>query len=146
MLHQAEVDSQLLGIGSYQKELEGTLDRLERNVDELFAAQSERDVEEADVEREKAYERAMDVEDRLGVMVGGLERVVGDLRVAQERVWSVGKQPGRTGGGGGGEEELEKILGVFNAHHETLAFLENKARAVEADMTMIGQVLAKNGQ
>lgn len=141
MLQQSEVDTQLQGIGSYQRELGGTLDMLERNVDELFAAQSHTDVGEADVAREQSYERALDVDTKLTQMNGVLTNVVHDLNAAQERVWS---SSGSTADGSK-NEEVGKIIGVFNAHHETLAFLESQARAVESDLGMIGQVLAKSG-
>lgn len=141
MLQQSEVDSQLQGIGSYQCELGGTLDLLERNVDELFAAQSHVHVGDADVEREKSYERALDVDTKLDQMNVVLTNVVNDLNAAQERVWSSSGAAEE-----GKDEEVGKIIGVFNAHHETLAYLESKARAVESDMAMIGQVLAKSGQ
>lgn len=145
MLHQSEVGTQLQGIGSYQNELGTTLDQLERNVDELFAAQSKVSVESADIEREKAYERALEIDSKLAQMGYVLENVVSDLNAAQERVWS--SSSGAVGGDGEGkDDEVGKIIGVFNAHHETLAYLENRARAVESDLVMIGQVLAKNGQ
>ena len=145
MLHQSEVDTQLQGIGSYQNELSTTLDVVERNVDELFAAQSNVNVQDADIEREKSYERAIDVDNKLDGMVSSLQHVVNDLNAAQERVWSA------SGVGGGGEgkendEEIGKVIGVFNAHHNTLAYLESKARGVESDLAMIGQVLSKSGQ
>jgi len=141
MFHQNEVGTQLQGIGSYQNELGTTLDQLEKNVDELFAAQSKVSVESADIEREKAYERALEIDSKLVQMGNVLENVVSDLNAAQERVWS-----GIGGDGEGKDEEIGKIIGVFNAHHETLAYLENRARAVESDLVMVGQVLAKNGQ
>jgi nuclear pore complex protein Nup62 len=139
MLHQSEVDTQLQGIGSYQRELGTTLDQLERNVDELFAAQSGISIQDADIEREKAYERALEVDYKLEQMGNVLENVVSDLNAAQERVWSSSR------GEETKDEEVGKIIGVFNAHHETLAYLESKARAVEADMMMVSQVLAKSG-
>ncbi len=141
MFHQNEVGTQLQGIGSYQNELGKTLDQLEKNVDELFAAQSKVSVESADIEREKAYERALEIDSKLGQMGNVLENVVSDLNAAQERVWS-----SSSGNGEGKDEEVGKIIGVFNAHHETLAYLENRARAVESDLVVVGQVLAKHGQ
>ncbi|EJK61248.1 hypothetical protein THAOC_18301 [Thalassiosira oceanica] len=135
MLHQNEVDTQLRGIGSYQNELSTTLDQLERNVDELFAAQSNITIEDADVEREKSYQRALEVDDKLTQMTGKLEAVVNDLNSAQERALNSGRE--------GTNDEVGKIIGIFNAHHETLAVLDNKARAVEADMATLSQVLAR---
>ncbi len=143
MLHQTEVNTQLQGIGSYQNELSKTLDLLERNVDELFAAQSNPLPLDADVERERSYERAIDVDNKLDVMNSTLRHVVNDLNAAQERVWSSSLGGGESNGGG--NNEVGKIIGVFNAHHETLACLESKARGVEIDLAMIGQVLAKSG-
>eukprot|EP00804_Cyclotella_cryptica_P006531 CCRYP_012806-RB/>CCRYP_012806-RB protein AED:0.06 eAED:0.06 QI:119/1/1/1/1/1/3/158/532 len=142
MVHQSEVDTQLQGIGSYQRELATTLDQLEQNVDELFAAQSGISVQDADIERERAYERALEVDSKLGQMNNVLENVVNDLKAAQERVWSMS---GRGQDGYGKDEEVGKIIGVFNSHNETLAQLDAKARALEADVTMVGQVLARTG-
>ena len=145
MLHQNEVGTQLQGIGSYQNELGATLDQLEQNVDELFAAQSNVSVESADIEREKAYERALEIDSKLGQMGNVLENVVSDLNAAQERVWS--SSSGAVGADGEGkDDEVGKIIGVFNAHHETLAYLENRARAVESDLVMISRVLNQHGQ
>ncbi|KAL3784056.1 hypothetical protein ACHAW5_004141 [Stephanodiscus triporus] len=124
MLHQTEVNTQLQGIGSYQNELSKTLDVLERNVDELFAAQSNPLPLDADVERERSYERAIEVDNKLDVMNSTLRHVVNDLNAAQERVWSSSL------GVDGDDNEVGKIIGVFNAHHETLACLESKARSV----------------
>ena len=142
MVHQSEVDTQLQGIGSYQRELATTLDQLEQNVDELFAAQSGISVQDADIERERAYERALEVDSKLGQMNNVLENVVSDLKATQERVWSTS---GRGHDGYGKDEEVGKIIGVFNSHNETLAQLEAKARTLEADVTMVGQVLARSG-
>jgi hypothetical protein len=143
MLHQTEVNTQLQGIGSYHNELSKTLDLLERNVDELFAAQSNPLPLDADVERERSYERAIEVDNKLDVMNSTLRHVVNDLNAAHERVWS--SSLGVGGSHGGANDEVGKIIGVFNAHHETLACLENKARSVEIDLATIGQALAKSG-
>lgn len=146
MLHQSELDATLQGVSSYQTELSTTLDTLEKNVDELFAAQAQGDVRvgDADIEREKAYERAIDVDNRLDAIDSTLRRVVNDLNAAQERVWtSMGSSRG--GGGEDSHNEVGKIIGVFNAHHETLACLEGKARSVESDLATIGEMLTKSG-
>lgn len=122
---------------------------MERNVDELFASQVDVRVGDADIEREKGYERAIDVDHRLDSIDATLRRVVNDLNAAQERVWSsLGSSGGSGGSGiGGGEahDEVGKIIGVFNAHQETLACLEGKARGVESDLATIGKLLAKSG-
>ena len=140
MIHQQEVDTQLQGVGSYHKELATTLDQLEQNVDELFAAQSGISVQDVDIQRERAYERALEVDSKLGQMNNVLENVMGELNAAQERVWSMAR-----GHDGHVNDEVGKIIGVFNSHNETLAQLEAKARNLEADVTMVGQVLARSG-
>jgi nuclear pore complex protein Nup62 len=143
MLHQTELDATLQGVHSYQCELSTTLDTLERNVDELFASQVDVRVGDADIEREKGYEHAVDVDNRLDSIDATLRRVVNDLNAAQERVWS---SLGSSGGiGGDSHDEVGKIIGVFNAHQETLACLEGKARDVESDLATIGRLLAKSG-
>lgn len=140
-VHQQEVDSQLQGIGSYQKELATTLDQLEQNVDELFAAQSGISVQDVDIERERAYERALEVDSKLGQMGNVLENVVGELNAAQERVWSMS----RGSDGYGKDKEVGDIINVFNSHNQTLAQLETKARNLEAEVAMVNQVLARSG-
>ena len=120
------------------------MDVLERNVDELFASQSNVNVQDSDIEREKSYERAIIIDKKLDGMVSTLNHVVNDLNAAQERVWSASSSGG--GEGGKNDEEVGKIISVFNAHHDTLAYLEGKARSVESDLRMIDQVLAKSGQ
>lgn len=143
MLHQTEVNAQLQGIGSYQDELSKTLDLLERNVDELFAGRSNIRVEDADIERERSYERAIDVDNKLDSMSSTLQHVVNDLDAAQDRFWS---STLRSNCGEGGDDEVGKIIGVFNAHHETLGHFESMARSLESNLTLISQVLAKSGQ
>jgi nuclear pore complex protein Nup62 len=138
-VHQQEVDAQLQGIGSYQKELATTLDQLEQNVDELFAAQSGISVQDVDIERERAYERALEIDSKLGQMSNVLENVVGELNAAQERVWSMSR------GQDGSNKEIGEIIRVFNSHNETLIQLDAKARNLEADVTMVNQVLARSG-
>jgi len=91
---------------------------------------------------------ALDVDSKLSAITGSLENIVMDLNAAQERVWSSTGRGSVSGdrGEGSSDDEVGKIVGVFNAHHETLAYLESKAKAVEGDMVMISQMLAKSGQ
>eukprot|EP00957_Ditylum_brightwellii_P141931 10813350-Ditylum_brightwellii.AAC.1 len=110
-------------------------------VDELFAHAGNMNPEDADVERERSYVRAMEVEQKLGGLMNGLEDCVSDLNASQERMISIGSGKGNEDGGG----DIAKILQILNAHHDTLSVLESTAKSVENDVGLVGRALAQDG-
>ena len=135
MIRQAELDRTLAGTGSHQRHLADTIDGLEVDVDEIFAAQSHVAPEDADLEREKAYALAIDLEKRLGGMTRALEGTGRDLEAAQERVLASG------GSGFEGKGEIGNVLQILNNHHDALAYLEGAAGAVEGHVASVGRTL-----
>ena len=140
LLRQAELDRTLNGIGSYQSELSSTLEGIERHVDELFASQSHLVPEDADVEREKAYANAIDIDGRLAGMNDALRSILGSLDAAQERAFATGA------GGDGADDDVGQILATMNANHDILAHLEAAARRIEGDVGAVGMALSQGGQ
>ena len=140
LLRQAELDRTLNGIGSYQSELSSTLEGIERHVDELFASQSHLVPEDADVEREKAYANAIDIDGRLAGMNDALRSILGSLDAAQERAFATGA------GGDGTDDDVGQILATMNANHDILAHLEAAARRIEGDVGAVGMALSQGGQ
>lgn len=140
LVRQAELDRTFNGIGSYQSELSSTLEGIERHVDELFASQSHLVPEDADVEREKAYANAIDIDGRLAGMNDGLRSILGSLEAAQERAFATGA------GGDGADGEVGQILATMNANHDILAHLEAAARRIEGDVGAVGMALSQGGQ
>ena len=139
LLRQAELDRTLNGIGSYQSELSSTLEGIERHVDELFASQSHLVPEDADVEREKAYANAIDIDGRLAGMNDALRSILGSLDAAQERAFATGA------GGDGADDDVGQILATMNANHDILAHLEAAARRIEGDVGAVGMALSQGG-
>jgi nuclear pore complex protein Nup62 len=141
MIRQTELDRTLNGVGSYQSQLADTLDQVERHVDELFAAQSHLTPDDADVERERAYASAIEIDGRLSNMNDVLRDVLSSLDAAQERAFATGG-PSSEGGNG----DVGKVLQVMNAHHDTLARLEGSARTIEQDVSSLGRSLSQVNQ
>lgn len=140
LVKQSELDRTLNGIGSYQSELSSTLDGIERHVDELFASQSHLVPEDADVEREKAYANAIDIDGRLAGMNDALRSILSSLDAAQERAFATGA------GGDGADDDVGQILATMNANHDILAHLEAAARRIEGDVGAVGVALSQGGQ
>lgn len=142
MMKQSDVDQTLRqGIASRQDELNHALDVLEGMVDDLFEGQSHLIPEDADVERERAYATAVELDGKLHTMSLQLEHLKRDLDAAEERSASTAAMMTTNGAGGG---ELGRILGILNAHHEAMAHLEWRGREIEGDLASIGRALASS--
>lgn len=131
LFQQKELDRTLTSVDAYHSEVNSSLDKLENHLDELFTGHGGLRPEDADVERERAYQTAIDIGGRLNDVNTVLNTVVGDLNGVYEREE------------GQGEEDLGSILGILNAHYETLSWLEGSARSVEEDVANIGRVLGE---
>lgn len=134
LTQQKDLDRTLSSVTAYQGDLNGTLDRLERHIDELFASSAHLMPEDADVQREKAYKRTSDVDSALTTMATQLESTVNDLNAAHERAIDVSSS-----------NSLSQIVQIFNEHHETLAWLENTSKKIESEMETIGRGLQQAG-
>ena len=89
-------------------------------IDRAFANQASNPPQDADIQRERAYQQVIDVDHRLRSIVGSLDSIVADLNAGgemEEREGSVGQ-----------------IVKILNAHHETLEWLEGQARGIELQL------------
>lgn len=103
---------------------------LEEQVQVLFQDVMGQGVEDADLEREKAYSLAMECERRLGGLEEGLKSFQGELESVAER--------GAASGEGG---ELDEIVKTMNDQHDLLSELEGACAVLEGDLSLVGQNL-----
>lgn len=127
LLEQEQVEQTLLGVGAFQEQLEKTLSQVESQVDELFTSQSHLAPQDADVERERAYQTASAIDTRLEELTESLQTTFGHLTTANQKVFS---------------GEIGNIVTVLNQHQDGLAQLETAARSLELDVTSVGRQLA----
>lgn len=125
MLQQDEVDKVLNGVGSYQSELDTQLSQLEGMIDTSFESLSSREPIDADVQRERSYQQIIDVDHRLRSILGSLDTTISDLNAASESEVKEGS--------------VGQIVKILNAHHETLGWLEGKARGVERELSDVNR-------
>lgn len=85
--------------------------------------------EEGDAEREQAYQVAQTVDMQLAGMVETLKSLVDQVNASSSSVGGGGQ--GVDGGGGG--DNARKIVRILNAHHHSLAWLEDSARRMITD-------------
>jgi len=138
LIQQTEVDNTLNSIGSYHSELNEILNGLETNMDDLFEAQKHLVPEDGDLERERAYQLALDIETKLSNMQMSMKDTVDDLNRSAERA-----SEGNSNGSGSGSEENIQILQILNAHLDTLTWLEGAGKSLDEDVTLLGRALAE---
>jgi len=101
-------------------------------------------VDDADVEREKAYSMALDCEMKLGSIeehLSDLEKELGELH----------NSSATTASGGGGNNEVnensvEQVVNVLNNQYDVLSGLEGRCKAMERDLGWIGHVTGTTGR
>jgi len=89
-------------------------------------------VEDADVEREKAYEMALESEIRLGLIeehAAELERELGELHGEEEM--KVGRQ----------EDGMGKVVDALNSQYNVLSRLEGRCKTTERNLGWVGRVM-----
>ena len=125
-LTQKEVDAQLHTVFAYQQEQAGQLDELEKAVDEMLLRQETEDSSSggrtvADVERERTYVMAVDLDRELLAMGKQLAAVVEDLNLSQKKQEV-------------GSSAVSKILSILNVHHRSLEYIDSKADRIADDI------------
>jgi nuclear pore complex protein Nup62 len=132
MIQQDELERTFQGIGAFQLELDSTLETLEKNVDDLFMAQSHLTPQDADVERERAYETASNIDTSLNILSQDLKQTLQQMDVAQERVFGSHGQAGDVG----------RIVHILNTHQNRLGELEALGRKMDADISQLNKALS----
>jgi hypothetical protein len=85
LYEQQQVEQALQGVGAFQDQLEQTLSQVETNIDELFANQSHLAPQDADVERERAYQTASMIEHRLEELTESMSITTGHLNATNSK-------------------------------------------------------------
>ena len=129
MLEQQQVEQTLQGIGAFQDELEQTLSSVEQQVDQLFESQSHLAPQDADVERERAYEMATTIDNRLDLLLEQLNQTASNLAAANDKAFS-----GQVG----------QIVQILNQHQTGLSQLDLSARKMEKDIAIVSRALSSS--
>lgn len=129
LVQQEQLDQELSHIQTVQDTLGGDLlTGLEEQVQVLFQDVMGQGVDDADMEREKAYSLAMECERRLGGVEEGLKAFQGEMERLAER-----------GGGSSEGGELDQIVKTMNEQHDLLSELEGACAVLEGDLNLVGQ-------
>jgi nuclear pore complex protein Nup62 len=127
MLEQQQVEQTLQGIGAFQDELEQTLSSVEEQVDKLFESQSHLAPQDADVERERAYDMSKTIDNRLDQLMEQLNFTASTLSAANDKAFS-----GQVG----------QIVQILNQHQTGLSQLDLSARKMEKDIAIVSRALS----
>jgi nuclear pore complex protein Nup62 len=127
ILQQQEIEQTLSGVSAMQLELDKSLGTIETNVDELFVAQSHLVPQDADYQREEAFQTASEIAKRLHAITDTLAQAQAQMDETQER--------NLTG-------DVAKIVKILQQHQTSLADLEDAGRRMEYDISQINRVLA----
>ena len=125
LLEQEEMEQALNSIGAFQSELNSTLEQVEKNVDELFTSQSHLAPQDADIQREEAYQRANIISHRMEEIEQGLTITLRHLSSSTVQNKSEGSH----------------VVNVLNQHQDAIAALEVAAQTLEKDLSLVGRVL-----
>lgn len=128
LLEQEQIETTLAGIDTFQTHLELTLGQVETQVDQLFVGQSHLAPQDADVQRERAYQTALTVDSQLDTLEATLSSTLQDLSLASETDNSRSSQ----------------LLAVLNQHQDSLAAVEAATRQLELDVKQVGRMLQQS--
>lgn len=140
VLGQQDLERSMKSIEGEQSQLDNTLDQLEEQAEKLMQEQRGQVPEEGDVEREQAYHIAQTVDMQLAGMVETLKSLVDQVNSSSSSPFAGG---GGGGGGGdaGGDSNARKIVRILNAHHHSLAWLEDSSKRMLLDASDVSRRL-----
>ncbi|KFY42188.1 hypothetical protein V494_02533, partial [Pseudogymnoascus sp. VKM F-4513 (FW-928)] len=120
----SEVEKQLTAVENMQGELEGWLDRYEKDVDELFNRNlgSSDNLQGPDQERERMYKLAEKLAGRLDDMGKDLTSMIQEINTASSSLSKAGKP----------DDPLQQIVKVLNGHLSQLQWIDQNAAALQA--------------
>ncbi|OBT55230.1 hypothetical protein VE04_03870 [Pseudogymnoascus sp. 24MN13] len=121
----SEVEKQLTAVENMQGELEGWLDRYEKDVDELFNRNlgSSDNLQGPDQERERMYKLAEKLAGRLDDMGKDLTSMIQEINTASSSLSKAGKP----------DDPLQQIVKVLNGHLSQLQWIDQNAAALQAE-------------
>ncbi|KAL3915082.1 MAG: hypothetical protein SGILL_005811, partial [Bacillariaceae sp.] len=131
MLEQEQIEKNIEGIDAFQNEIDRTLGQVEQQVDQILQNQSHLAPQDADLERERAYETAKNIDHRLEEMKGSLEATFDHLSKSNEQSFT-----GETG----------QIVTILNQHQDKIAELETTALKLQTDSVELTRMLQRSHQ
>jgi nuclear pore complex protein Nup62 len=140
LLEQQQVESMLIGIDSFQAQLEQTLDHVEAQVDQLFVGQSHLSPLDADVQREKAYQMALTVDSQLETLESTLASTLQELNTVTTSSTTA------TTHNNNNNHDASLVVVVLNQHQDSLLAVEAATRQLELDVKQVGKMLQQQQQ
>ena len=147
LLEQEQVESMLIGIDSFQGQLEQTLDHVEAQVDQLFVGQSHLSPHDADVQRERAYQMALTVDSQLETLESTLASTMQELSTAASTTsLSSSSSSSTTPHGTNKKMDASLLVAVLNQHQDSLLAVDAATRQLELDVKHVGKMLQQQQQ
>ena len=148
LLEQEQVESMLIGIDSFQGQLEQTLDHVEAQVDQLFVGQSHLSPHDADVQRERAYQMALTVDSQLETLESTLASTMQELSTAASTTSlpSLSSSSSTTPHGTNKKMDASLLVAVLNQHQDSLLAVDAATRQLELDVKHVGKMLQQQQQ
>lgn len=123
---QERTEQQVQGIGTFQDQIEKTLNQVEEQIDLIFQNQSHLVPQDADRERELAYSTAKAIDDRLDDITASLSSTFDRLSVANSQAFG---------------SQTAEILEILNKHEDSLNDLEAMAQKLDVDCNEVTRML-----
>lgn len=144
MASQSDLKAACESVETYQNEMEVDLNKLSADLDQEIEALQLQEPTEDDYEREKTFLLAEDLNQTLNQMESNLKKVCDDLNksrgIDNTGLSGAGSSTGSITTGdvrSTDENPIAKIVAVLNNHHESLAWLDDKAKQMEKDMAIV---------
>ena len=109
------MDAQLSTIESYQTELEQTLEKLEKSVEEEMKQTGQTSLSNPDWARQESYEMAVAIDAELTSMTEVLSKIAQEMN-----------EDAKTEMQFQGNNHLQHIQEILNAHHHSLCWIDQK--------------------
>jgi hypothetical protein len=126
MAEQERAEQQIDGIGVFQDQIAKTLHQVEDQLDLIFQNQSHLAPQDADRERELAYDTAKAIDDRLEDVMASLLSTYEQLSMASPHAFGT---------------PTADILKVLNNHEDSLSELEAVAHKLDLDCKEVTRML-----
>jgi nuclear pore complex protein Nup62 len=129
MLEQEQIEQNIAGIDAFQNEIDRALNQVEKQVDQIFQHQSHLAPQDADTQRDSAYETAKNIDRRLEDVMESLKATTEQLHNSNEHCF-VG--------------ETRQIFVTLNQHQDKLVDLEAEAGKLEMDCSELTRQIQRS--
>lgn len=138
LIEQEQIENGLDTIGAYQYNLDKILTEVESQVSDIFKAQSHLSPMDADLQRERAYEMAQQIDYQLSDIKNSLRDTYDNLNQAGESIYGKG---GDNNINIADIETANDVITVLNRHQDELVNLEAAAQKLDLDCNEVSAVL-----